>query len=949
MLRLRMVYVQKVCASDSVFVLVRNCVWKLSGNNLVPRVVGCGSITDIAAFGDRIAFVSDSEGPSELFLCDGKGTPKRLTFFGTGVRLAGWTSEGLFVSSSYGSYSKSVSVLYKICTETGLHEKVEASNFASKITSEINGKSILQKYGYRYGSWRGYQGGAVGELWRDGSVFLNLVFNVVDPLVHDNRVYFLTDHQGMGNVWSCDTDGADLQIHTDVKDFYVQSFAFFENRLFYVSGGKLFADDEVVQLSEIGFNRHISLENELRDYVSDVDVSDSHSLLLVARGKASRIALSNEVIDGDLYSCGAWLDKNECLLTRFGSSVFHVTDQVKEISNKDIGIIKSIKVSPDKKLALLSTNRHELYMLNIESGQMDSIAAASGNIINAAWSHSGRYIAYTYSPALNSQLIEVMSIESKKFMSPTSFDSWCDTPVFGPGGVVLFTKRVLNVNGLDEDHIYLALMENTQNSPATCLGFAKSGYAVDMWYRAERLEDYSAKEIKLLYCTEKGPVWMQRDLDKKLWTVKCHDWSTAKSDVLAENVMGAKAGKDWSVYVLEGNKFVTAKSGEKVSDENKARAGNGGVWDMPSVRINQEEEWRMIFLQAWMCMKEHFKDGKSSVVDFDLLRTKYGALQPMSREDLNSIIEQMHGELRVSHAYVIDYGDVKVQERVSHVADLGADFELVGDEWVVKKLYGAGLEGPLLRFGDIAGAKLRSIDGVKLTSSVSPAQLLLGKSKVCVEFERDGQLWEGYTKACSAKHGSFLRYKDWVAENRRKVGEYGYGYIHIPDMSESGFKDFCDQYFYCYDKPGLIIDIRNNRGGSFSSEVLSYLIRKRIGFESGKYHHSVPYMSDSPHGPMVLLINQMCASDGDILAAAFRVLKLGSIVGKDTWGGTIGILVPRHRFLDNGCTSQPEFPVYLEGFGFDVENNGVAPDYIVEGEEEQLAKAIEILKAQLAS
>ena len=86
------------------------------------------------------------------------------------------------------------------------------------------------------------------------------------------------------------------------------------------------------------------------------------------------------------------------------------------------------------------------------------------------------------------------------------------------------------------------------------------------------------------------------------------------------------------------------------------------------------------------------------------------------------------------------------------------------------------------------------------------------------------------------------------------------------------------------------------------------------------------YPQDAPRGPVVALADEFAGSDGDIVTAAIKILGLGPVVGTRTWGGVIGIdgLAPargRHRNHRSRAT-----PVWLDGFGWDVENHGVDPD-----------------------
>ncbi len=108
-------------------------------------------------------------------------------------------------------------------------------------------------------------------------------------------------------------------------------------------------------------------------------------------------------------------------------------------------------------------------------------------------------------------------------------------------------------------------------------------------------------------------------------------------------------------------------------------------------------------------------------------------------------------------------------------------------------------------------------------------------------------------------------------------------------------------------------------------------------------------------GPMVCLMNEFSASDGDLFPYRFRHYKLGPLIGKRSWGGVVGIRgsLP---LLDGGTLNKPEFSRYdVDGKEWIIEGHGVDPDIVVDndpakeyaGEDQQLNKAIEVLLAEL--
>ena len=108
-------------------------------------------------------------------------------------------------------------------------------------------------------------------------------------------------------------------------------------------------------------------------------------------------------------------------------------------------------------------------------------------------------------------------------------------------------------------------------------------------------------------------------------------------------------------------------------------------------------------------------------------------------------------------------------------------------------------------------------------------------------------------------------------------------------------------------------------------------------------------------GPMVAIANEQAGSDGDMFCHAFKLMKLGPLVGKRTWGGVIG-LTYRDSLVDGGITTQPEFSFWFEDVEWGVENYGTNPDIEVEirpqdyleGHDPQLARALQEIMQTLS-
>jgi tricorn protease len=203
-------------------------------------------------------------------------------------------------------------------------------------------------------------------------------------------------------------------------------------------------------------------------------------------------------------------------------------------------------------------------------------------------------------------------------------------------------------------------------------------------------------------------------------------------------------------------------------------------------------------------------------------------------------------------------------------------------------------------------------------------------------------------KTLRSEYGA--RYREWVEGKRAAVHAATggrIGYLHIPNMGASGYAEFHRAFLAEVARQGLIVDVRYNGGGHVSQLLLEKLARRRIGYDVQRWGAPESYPAQAVLGPLVAIANEWAGSDGDIFSHAFKLMKLGPLVGKRTWGGVIGIS-PKDALIDGGVTTQPEFSFWFEDVGWGVENYGTDPDIEIEitpedwvaGRDPQLERAI---------
>jgi tricorn protease len=387
--------------------------------------------------------------------------------------------------------------------------------------------------------------------------------------------------------------------------------------------------------------------------------------------------------------------------------------------------------------------------------------------------------------------------------------------------------------------------------------------------------------------------------------------------------------------------------------------------------LDRTAEWKQIFHESWRQMRDYFYVPNMHGVDWPAMRERYAALLPFvrHRNDLTYLIGEMISELNVGHAYVGGGERANEAPRIK-TGLLGAEFSrdpasrayridriLRGENWLDRTRSPLTELGVDVNEGDyvvaVNGRPVREMENLfaALVGTVGKQVALKVNSTPSEEGARD-------VVVVPIGDEAPLYYYNWIQKNIAYVNEKTggrVGYVHIPDMGANGLNQFVKHFYPQLTKRALIVDDRFNGGGNVSGQIAERLRRELIGINIGR--GSVPNTNPDQTfvGPMVCLLNEFSASDGDIFPYRFRALGLGKLVGKRSWGGVVGIRgsLP---FVDGGTLSKPEFTFYsVDGREWMIEGHGVDPDIVVDndpwrefqGQDQQLDRAIEVILEEL--
>lgn len=678
--------------------------------------------------------------------------------------------------------------------------------------------------------------------------------------------------------------------------------------------------------------------------------------------------------------------------------------EVKKFKPNGTGFYAFLKWSPDSKKISYCDNGRNLYVLDVATGTSKKVDADDLYVpgpfrdLFGDWSPDSKWLAYTKVTETQYKRIYLYSIDQQKSFVLTDGLSDVSDPVFDRQGKFLFflasTDAGPVINWFDQSNndmrstnvIYLVTLQKETVSP-----FARES---DEEKLAEAADTSRAKKEP----ADKKPESMKIDWDgiqNRIINVPVNAGNNARLTVGKDNQLlyivyppsfngpgdlhkyDLKARKDEEVmqlddYVLnaDGSKMLYTLGGMwGISNAGEKFPPGKGILDINAieVKIDPPAEWAQTFDEAWRINRDYFYDPGMHGANWNAIRKKYEVFIPhlSCRNDLNKVFQWMFSELSVGHHFTFR-GDAYNNPRFISGGLLGADYVVDKNRYRIKKIYGGlnwdpSLRSPLTEPGVNAkeGDYILAVNGKDVTAEDEIHRFFENTAGKIVELTIGASSdYKGsrVVKVVPVANEFSLRNRDWVEGNLKKVTEATNGqvaYVYVPNTANEGHEYFKRYFFPQANRKAIIVDERFNGGGQIADYYIDILQRPYQAYWNMRYGKDLKTPSASIQGPKIMLIDETAGSGGDMLPWMFRKFKVGTLVGKRTWGGLVGILgFP--EFIDGGSVTAPNVAIWTKE-GFIVENEGVAPDVeveqtpadVIKGRDPQLEKAIEIALKEL--
>ena len=680
----------------------------------------------------------------------------------------------------------------------------------------------------------------------------------------------------------------------------------------------------------------------------------------------------------------------------------------REIKLDGAGFYFDPQWSPDGTKISYFDNSSTLYVLDVATSASTKIASNPMYPVTSSmehtWSPDSKWIAYTRNTPQYMDTVQLYSVEQKKSFPVGDEMADASDPVFDPNGKYLYFVASTNAGPTSDwfsmwnnsarstNSMYVVVLAKGVPSPIAKES-DEEGKKSDEAKTDEKKSDEKKEPVKVtvdldglsqriqaiplpeavytdLQVAKTGELYYlkstggQDRFERGDTSLTHYSLTKRKEDSLVEKVDGFELSRDGKRVLMKmKDSFSISDVGEKI-DPAKHKLAIENI----EVKIDPVAEWRQIFDEAWRINRDYFYDPHMHGNDWKAVKAKYEVFLPdvAVRQDLTRVMEWMFSELSVGH-HRMSGGDSLANTDTIPGGLLGADYKVENSRYRFAKVYGGlnwnpELRAPLTEPGvDVkTGEYLLAVEGKDLKYPENPYsrfERTAGRiTEVTVGPNPDGS-GSRTVKVVPIEDESALRNRDWVEKNLRYVTDKTQGrvaYVYVPNTSTLGHQYFTRYFFPQANRQAIIVDERHNGGGQVADYYIDILRRPFISYWAMRYGGDLKTPMASIQGPKVMLIDETAGSGGDLLPWMFRKLKIGTLVGRRTWGGLVGTLgFP--VLMDGGNVTAPNLAIWDPQGGWVVENEGVPPDIDVEqtpadviaGRDPQLDRAIAEVMKQL--
>ena len=694
---------QPTLHGDTVVFVSDDDLWRASTAGGTAQRLSAGlsepSTPCLSPDGRWIAYIGRDEQHPEVYLMPAAGGPaRRLTWLGPDTQVRGWTSDGriLFVSTWGQPFFRNHQA-YAIAPEGGMPEPLNLGQ-VNHLAFGPGGARVIGRNTADPARWKRYRGGTAGHLWIDAAGsghfrrMSELHGNLSCPMWIGERVHFISDAEGVGNLYSCRPDGSALRRHTDHADFYARHAQSDGRRIVYQCGARLWLldpasgehralDIEVPSARTQAARRFVPAESNL----GGVQLHPAgHSLALDVRGKLCTMPLWEGAVrqhgaaDGVRYRHGQWLADGRTLVVVSDAGgeeqvELHGPDGVRTL-DWPCGPVDSLRAAPAGARVAIANHRNQLLIGDAASGECRVVDHSdAGRCEDLAWSADGSWLAYSHQATARQRAIKLCEAASGRCHAVTQPEFRDYSPSFDPQGRWLY---FLSLRTYDPVYDSVQFEMSFPRAARPYLVALRAGGAAPFEPAPKGLKDTDKDDDK----GTAAPAPLRVDLDgiaqriaafpvaesrfgklagaaqgKVLWTVlpiegqqgrgghkegsgrlEVFDFDNQRADTLMDKCDDFQLAADHATVLVRYGKRLRAiavdhrEDRRDEADDGDAPSRKSGWIDLQRIRVSVDPrlEWRQMLREVWRLQREHFWVADMSGVDWPAMLQRYEPLLP---------------------------------------------------------------------------------------------------------------------------------------------------------------------------------------------------------------------------------------------------------------------------------------------------------------------------------
>ncbi|MEO3873027.1 PDZ domain-containing protein [Nonomuraea sp. B12E4] len=798
--------------------------------------------------GRRLAWSSTKEGAPEVFAAEIDGPEgERLTHWGSGTTgVRGWTAdEHVIAISSTGQSERSRTWAYAVPLDGGPATRLPFGWVGDVALNEEQVATVSPLW-REPSQWKRYRGGTAGKLWVDAEGAGEFVRLFPDSAAQywsvswvGDRIVFLTDIDGVGNVHSALPDGSDLRRHSSHEQFYARHATSDGERVIYSHAGDLWVlenlEAEPRRLDmRLGGPRPGRARRpapmrvgayapdatgrasavEIRGTAHWVTHRDGPAGVLRAR-PGVRVRLPR-VLNAD--GRAVWVSDAS---GEDGLEIGTPGGEVRTLATGQLGRVLELAAAPDGKHAAVATHDGRLLVIDLESGNIRELdRTTQGDVSGLTFSPDSGWLAWEHPHHEPLSQIKMARVDGTSVIDVTPVRFADYDPVFTRDGKHLAFLSVRTFDPVYDAHVfdlsfpygcrpYLVPLQADTPSPfdpsLQGRGFngeddkpAKEDKKDGAPPRTEVDPDGLASRVVPVPVPAGRYGNLRTAKDALLWlryplTGQLGDGTEPAGEVVLERYdlkkrAKAELGKELRSFEVseDGTRLVT--NGKNGLQTRAATEGDEVVTidlDRITIQLDPVAEWRQGFREAGRLMRDHFWREDMNGVDWQGVLDRYEPLVERigAHSELIDLLWEAQGELGTSHAYAIANGGAYDPRRRQGL--LGADLEVDAQGvWRITRLLPGessdhAARSPLLAPGVAVrpGDAIVAVGGRPVDPVRGPLALLAGTADQAIELTvRPASGGDPRRVVVSPiADETQLRYHDWVEGRRALVREASAG------------------------------------------------------------------------------------------------------------------------------------------------------------------------------